>query len=316
MTDPHTKHVAKARNELPMQTTCRDSHESDLRRIYSRYEELLSYHRATDLDALVLSLVRSLGNGSKSPLTIRYLPIDEYQDINEAEHQLIILLARNASKLLVVGDDDQSIYSWRGADPSIIRNFKVDFSKGDVLILEESNRCTGHILKGAVNIASKDPGYLAKSLRSARGEGSTIKVLMSSSEKREAYWISQKIAENLTKGTWQANHTVVICKRLDLAQTLVERFARDHVKSAFWRSTGPLADIEIQQVLACLRVITNRSDDLAVRTCLETRLAFGIGSADIRQLRQEAEKAGVSLWEILTESAKHRSLSKWTRSLH
>lgn len=103
----------------------------------------------------------------------------------------------------------------------------------------------------------------------------------------------------------------MICKRLDLAQTLVDRFGHDHVTSAFWRSTGPLADIEIQQVLACLRLIANRSDDLAVRTCLETRIALGIGSVGIRKLRMEAERANTSLWEIVTKSDNY-NLSKWT----
>ena len=83
-----------------------------------------------------------------------------------------------------MGDDDQSIYGWRGADPSIIRTFQSDFSEGKVLILEESNRCTEHILKGAVNIVSKGTGYIAKSLGSAQGEGERIRILNSSSEKR------------------------------------------------------------------------------------------------------------------------------------
>ena len=101
-----------------------------------------------------------------------------------AEHRLILLLSRNTSKLLVVGDDDQSICGWRGADPSIIRTFQSDFSEGKVLILEESNRCTEHILKGAVNIVSKGTGYIAKSLGSAQGEGERIRILNSSSETR------------------------------------------------------------------------------------------------------------------------------------
>ena len=129
--------------------------------------------------------------------------------------------------------------------------------------------------------------------------------------RREAYWISKKIAENLAKGTWLAERIVVICKRLDLAQTLVDRFGHDHVTSAFWRPTGPLADIEIQQVLACLRLIANRSDDLAVRTCLETRIALGIGTVGIRKLRMEAERASTSLWETVTKSYNY-NLSKWT----
>jgi DNA helicase-2/ATP-dependent DNA helicase PcrA len=303
--------LAKADNIFPCEMICFDTRAIDLRRIYSRYEELLSYHRATDLAALVMNLVRSLASDYKSAPTIKYLLVDEYQDINKAEHSLILLLSRNTSKLFVVGDDDQSIYGWRGANPSIIRTFQSDFSEGKVLILEESNRCTEHILKGAVNIVSKGAGYIAKSLGSAQGEGERIRILNSSSETREAYWISHKIAENLAKGTWLAERTAVICKRLDLAQTLVDRFGHDHVTSAFWRSTGPLADIEIQQVLACLRLIANRSDDLAVRTCLETRIALGIGSVGIRKLRMEAERANTSLWEIVTKSDNY-NLSKWT----
>jgi DNA helicase-2/ATP-dependent DNA helicase PcrA len=181
--------LLKANNRLPNEM---DENGSDvmLKRLYERYELLLTYNKATDLGGLVVKAVRSIFKNYRP--NVRQLLVDEYQDINRVEYRLIQLLARDADGLFVVGDDDQSIYGWRGADPSIIWDFENTFKGAKIESLEDSIRCPEHILKGALGVVSKCSNYKHKSIHSARGEGSKIHILRSSSEIAEARCILRK----------------------------------------------------------------------------------------------------------------------------
>src|SRR5439155_20198532 len=117
-----------------------DNHSRMMKTIYERYEQLLRFNQAADLDSIVgkaIGLLPPVTTAADPTSYIKYLMVDEYQDVNECEHKLIHLLAKSASKIFFVGDDDQSIYGWRGANPSIIRGFQPDF-QGVVDTFEES----------------------------------------------------------------------------------------------------------------------------------------------------------------------------------
>lgn len=150
--------LLKARNTLPNEIQCVNTEAKMLKTLYERYEELLNFHRAVDLSGLIMKAVRILSLSGLNPeAKIRHLLVDEYQDINQSEFEFIQILAQKVESLFVVGDDDQSIYGWRGADPDIIGKFEQDFQDAEVEILEKSHRCTDNILKGAQAIVSKDP---------------------------------------------------------------------------------------------------------------------------------------------------------------
>lgn len=306
--------LRKTENKLPPETVPTNDSISNLQRIYTRYEELLAFNKASDLDGLVLRVLRVLPGvqSEADPASyIKHLMVDEFQDINEGERQLIHLLSRHASTIFAVGDDDQSIYSWRGADPTIIRNFSADFI-GQVEILQESNRCTNHILQGARVMVSNASGYIPKSLFSARGEGDQIRVLSSSSEIAEAFWIAREIARNVSAGEWSLAKIAIICKRLDLAEPLAKRLRREGINNIVWAPKGVMTDESVDEIMGYLRVLVDQSDNLAVRRCLESGSSRGVGRKGFAELRHIAESASQSLWSTMKNVANHPELRRWS----
>ncbi len=309
--------LRKAESRLPAEIVPNDDSTADMKKIYTRYEELLDFNRANDLDSLVLRVLRVLpGIEEESDPTsyIKHLLVDEFQDINEGERQLIHVLSQHASTIFAVGDDDQSIYSWRGADPTIIRNFAADFA-GQVEILQESNRCTDHILQGAKVIASNASGYIPKSLVSARGLGEPIHILSSRSENSEAFWIAREISGRLSAREWSLARIAIICKRLDLADPLVKRLRREGINNILWAPKGVTSDESVGEVMSHLRVLADQSDNLAVRRCLEGRSGAGLGKKGVTELRLIAESGKKSLWATAKDAANQPKLRKWSLAL-
>ncbi len=307
--------LRKAENILPDEVAVSptDKDTSDLKRAYGRYEVLLTFNRASDLNGLVTKVLRLLPKlkHEEDPTSyIKALLVDEFQDINEGERQLIHALSRHAEKLFVVGDDDQSIYSWRGANPEIIRNFAADF-RGQVDFLQESNRCTDHILQAAKAIVAEATGYIPKSLRSARGPGNPVQVLSSSSENAEAYWIANEISKRVSNHEWSLKDIVIICKALNLAKPLLDRFRREGLPAVLWTSRGIVYDEAVINIITHLRVLHDLGDNLALRSCIENASASGIGRKGLTELRRTAESTHESLWVTMRDVDKHPKLSRW-----
>lgn len=291
--------------------------EQPLGAFYQRYEELLDFNNAIDLDGLVLKVVRTLTSGN-SAICIHFndhLLVDEYQDINQTEYELIQILATNAASVFVVGDDDQSIYGWRGADPKIIRNFANDFNDGQVEILTRSHRCPGHILAGAYAIVSKDPLCIRKSICSSKGDGRSIRILFSKSWTVEAFWIIDWIKKYLSKDNTTPSDIVVLAKALNLADFLFGQLTSAGIRTAFWKSGGFLTDKDVLDILAHMRLVVDKDDNLALRRCLATKTGHGIGDVAQGKLRQIAEKTKSCLWEVVHNASKYQNLSRWQDQL-
>lgn len=305
----------KANNQLP-----NDVKAGFARDVYERYEELLEFNGAIDLNGLVLRVVRALSSGDANSFSNNAgqegnLLVDEYQDINRAEYELIKILAEGATSFLVVGDDDQSIYGWRGADPDLIRNFEQCFPNCQTELLKESFRCPGHILKGAYGVVSKDPNCIQKPLRSPKGNGPPIYILASKSWSVEALWITDWIKEYLSKDKTKPTDIVVLTKTLNLAEFLFGQLRREKIKATYWRSGGVLSDKNVLDILAHIRLILDKEDNLALRRCMKTPTGHGIGVTAERKLRRLAEKNKCSLWKIMTNSQEFDQLRRWTKSL-
>jgi DNA helicase-2/ATP-dependent DNA helicase PcrA len=308
--------LQKANNRLPNEILCINKQTRTLKKLYERYEELLNFNRAIDLDGLISKTVRVLhlsGFGYKPK--IRHVLVDEYQDINQAEFEFIQILAKNVDSLFVVGDDDQSIYGWRGADPNIIRRYQQDFQGAKVEILEESHRCTENILKGAQAIVSKDPNYQHKPLRSVKGEGSPIHILVSKSWTAEAIWIANWIRDSLSKDLYKPSKIAILCKTLKLADFLAEQLRIAGIDYVYWRSGGLFTQDVVRDILAHIRLIIDKEDNLALRRCMRTATGQGIGKTGISKIRRIAEKHLCSLWEVLINSDKYIEIQRWRRHI-
>lgn len=302
----------KANDKLPNGITSLDHQTLLLKKLYQRYEELLDFNRAIDLDGLVLKVVRVLSLTNPSYKSkIRHVLIDEYQDINQVEFNFIQILAKEVDSLFVVGDDDQSIYGWRGADPNIIRNFSKDFHNAQVEILEESHRCTEHILKAAQAIVSKDPRYQHKPMHSVKGEGSPVHIVMSKSWTVEAVWIAEQIKGILSDGLVKPSKVVILSKDLRLVDLLAEQLRIAKIDSVYWRSGGLFADDVVRDTLAHMRLLLNKEDNLAVRRCIETETGRGIGKTGMFNVRRIAERESCCLWEVLLNTNKYTELQRW-----
>jgi len=304
--------LQKANNKLPNEIFCVKKQDETLKRLYERYETLLQFNHAIELDGLIMKVVRALSpTGLGHDTGIRHVLVDEYQDINQAMFRFIQILARNVDSLFVVGDDDQSIYGWRGADPNIIRSFSKDFQGAQVEILEESHRCTGHILKGAQAIVSQDPGYQYKPLRSTKGDGSPIRILVSKSYTVEAVWIAKWIRESVSDGLFKPSKIAVLCKTLKLADFLPEQLRIVGIDSIYWRSGGLFTRDVVRDIIVHIRLLVDREDNLALRRCLHTKTGLGIGKTGIRQIRRIAEKHSCSLWDVMVKAAIFGKLHRW-----
>jgi DNA helicase-2/ATP-dependent DNA helicase PcrA len=304
--------LAKANDLLPC-----DIPDQPFQRFYQRYEELLDFNNAIDLDGLVLKVTRALLSGSSEPsqnVFEDHLLVDEYQDINKAEYKLIQILATRAESLFVVGDDDQSIYGWRGADPSIIRNFENAFQNARIEILEQSHRCPGHILAGAYAIVSRDPNCIRKTVCSSKGDGNRIHVLLSKSWGVEAIWIADWIKECVSRSSVNPSNIAVLAKTQSLADLLVDQLRIAGIDTVYWRSGRFFSDRNILDILSCIRLIVDKEDNLALRRCLMTTTS-GIGSAAETKLRLLAERNEWSLWEVVINYQKFEELRRWRGSL-
>ena len=155
-----------------------DCDEIQNKKIYERYEELLEYNNVQDLSGIILNCVSLLNVlGDMFDSNIKHLLVDEYQDINHTEYELIKHLTKGTESVFFVGDDDQSIYGWRGTDPQILHDFETDFDAALIETIEESRRCTEDILNGAIEIVSKCKIYYPKKLKSVKGKGEKINLL-------------------------------------------------------------------------------------------------------------------------------------------
>lgn len=309
--------LLKAKNTLPNEIRCMNTEARTLKTLYERYEELLNFHSAIDLSGLIMKVVRILSSSGFNPEgKIKHLLIDEYQDINQSEFEFIQILAKNVENLFVVGDDDQSIYGWRGADPNIIRKFEQDFQDAEVEILEKSHRCTDNILKGARAIVSKDPDYTPKRISSIKGAGSPIHILWSKSWTAEALWIADWIKDNLAKGLFRPRDIVILSKSPKLADFLAEeQLSRLGIDTVYWRAGGLFSQKIVRDILAHVRFIVDREDNLALRRCMKTPTGHGIGKKAVLQLRRIAEKDSCSFWEVLIEADRHTMLRTWRRCI-
>ena len=304
--------LQKADGRIPSEIIIRDKTTRILRAVYDRYEQILAFNGAIDLDGLVLKVVRALSDSSNIYLPQeRHILVDEYQDINRAEHRLVQILAQTAKSLFVVGDDDQSIYGWRGADPGIIRKFENEFEGAQVEILEESMRCPEHILQAALGVVSKDPAHRHNPLCSGKGPGNRVYLLDSSSETAEAWWIANWISRNVLADSTELRCIAVLCKRLDLAEDIVAYLKRRGISVTYWRSGGLFANENVREILWYARVLADRSDNLALRRCVMVRRGTGIGTVGMSELRRLAEREGLPLWDVLAKAKEYQQLGRW-----
>lgn len=279
--------ISKAKNDLVVpevfESQYKDGMNQVVARIYKRLQERLKAQNAFDFDDLLLYTYLLLKNHNDVleayQNRFKYLLVDEYQDTNHAQYVLTQLLAAKNRNIMVVGDDDQSIYSWRGADLRNILDFENDYPDAHVVKLEENYRSVGNILAAANAVIENNRNRKRKKLFTSREDGEKISVYMASDERDEGRWIASEIEKQHGKGI-PYDQIAVFYRTNAQSRMLEDMLLRAGVPYRLVGGTRFFDRAEIRDVMAYLNLVVNPSNDIAARRVINVPRR-GIGKTTI-----------------------------------
>ncbi len=271
-------------------------------RVYAEYERSLRAYQAVDFDDLIRLPVKLLEEHDEVAQRWRtrvwHLLVDEYQDTNRCQNRLLRLLTGERAAFTAVGDDDQSIYAWRGADVENLRQLQVDFPRLKVIKLEQNYRSTTRILKAANSVIKNNPKLFDKKLWSDKGHGDAIRVMACRDGEHEAEWVVTRLMAHKfeTRGKWQ---DYAILYRGNFQARAFEQQLRAH-KVPYVLSGGQsfFDKSEIKDVTSYLRLLANQDDDPAFLRASRTPKR-GIGNTTLEALGQAAGRRHISLFAAI-----------------
>ena len=273
--------------------------------VFKSYESILQRAGALDFDDLLLKAVVVLEHHPEARRAwserFRYLQVDEFQDTNAAQEQLVRLLAGPENNVCIVGDEDQSIYSWRGAKAGNMQRFIEHFPETKVVRLEENYRSTQTILDAAAGVVAHNRSRLGKTLQATKGAGSSIRFLESHDAGGEAEFISGEIAAGIRKEP--DAHVAVLYRTTAQSRALEECFRRLGIRYRVVGGFSFYQRAEVRDALAYVRLVFHPEDDVALLRVLNTP-PRGIGDKSVEALRKVAREHSTSLWNAIPEVAR------------
>ncbi len=271
---------------------------------YQNYQEYLLKHNFVDFDDLLFltnTLLENDQNFAKEQSSFyRYITVDEYQDTNALQYKILKNLCCVHENICVVGDDDQSIYSWRGAKIENILNFQSEFSNVKLVKLEQNYRSVGMILKTANNLISHNKKRLGKTLLCTKDEGEDVQILSSDNEKIESALVAKKTKELLNAGVY-AGEIAVLFRINALSRSIEEAFMKEKIPYKLLSGMRFYERLEIKDLICYLRILINPNDDLSFKRIIN-RPKRSIGEKALQNLEDHAQKRKISLFEALCES--------------
>jgi len=273
-------------------------------RIYEAYQNNIVENNLVDFDDLLMLTYRILDTHDalrkETSNRYKYIMVDEYQDTNELQFRLLELLASEHGNLCVVGDDDQSIYGWRGANIRNILEFADNFQSCKTVKLETNYRSTEPILKAANSLIEHNSTRLGKKLTSFKGDGPEVKLLHSLDESMEAKAIAHQIKELLDAGT-DPDEIAVLYRINALSRSLEEGFTKEGLNFKLIGGMRFYERAEIKDIISYFRVLANPHDDFSLLRIIN-KPKRGIGKASIEKLQKAAFEAHLSLYEYIEQS--------------
>jgi len=278
--------------------------ERTIARIYQRYNQALRAYNAVDFDDLILIPVTLFGTNpevlARWQRKIRYLLVDEYQDTNSSQYLLVSLLVGNRGSLTVVGDDDQSIYAWRGARPENMSLLKQDFPNLRVIKLEQNYRSTSRILRVANHLIAHNPHEFDKALWSEMGLGDPIRVIRCSSEDGEAERVATEILTDRIRFQRKFRDYAILYRGNHQARLLEIKLQQHQIPYKISGGSSFFAKTEIKDIMAYLRLIVNPDDDNAFLRIINTPRRQ-IGTSTLEALGRYASERHISLFAATAE---------------
>jgi DNA helicase-2/ATP-dependent DNA helicase PcrA len=296
--------ISRAKSELigPDEYRPRTYRQEVASRVYQHYQELLAANSALDFDDLLMAtarLFREHGEAlSKYQRRYRYILVDEFQDTNMAQYELLKLLSGKHHNLFVVGDEDQSIYSWRGADFRNIQRFRDDYPEAKVVLLERNYRSSQIILDAAKSVIALNVHRTPKELYTDKGQGLAITVFEAYNEQEESQYVVDEIQRLVAQGHGRTSDCAVMYRTNAQSRPIEDAFVWRGIPYKLVGATRFYERREIKDVLAYLRLIHNPYDNVSLARVINLP-PRGIGSKTIAQLEKWAGEMGVAIWDAL-----------------
>ncbi len=305
--------ISNAKNEMlePEQYAVRatgDFRKEKIALVYELYQKRLKENNAIDFDDIINYTIKILMDNidilEYYSNKFKYVLVDEYQDTNKSQFTLVTLLASKNGNITVVGDNDQGIYSFRGADISNILNFEKDFPGTKIIKLEQNYRCTGNILKAANSVIKNNEVTYKKELWTENDIGNLPKVYSATNEYDEGTYIAQQI-EHLKREEYYKYSDFAVLYRMNTQSRAIEDILRR--ENIPYKIIGGLKFYErkeIKDIIAYLRLIQNPSDNISLKRVINEPKR-GIGKTSLDKIEAISDNSGVSMYEIIENADKY-----------
>lgn len=298
--------ISNAKNELitpdKYEEKAGNFYERQVAKIYKAYQNMLRKNQSLDFDDLIMETIHLF---RRIPETLefyqrrfQYIHVDEYQDTNHAQYYLVKQLASRFQNICVVGDSDQSIYRWRGADIGNILSFENDYPNARVILLEQNYRSTKSILEAANKVIENNPSRKPKKLWTENDVGSKIKYFQANTEREEALFVTDKIHEYISEGSYQPNDIAILYRTNAQSRAIEDALIKSNIAYQMVGGTKFYDRKEIKDMIAYLRLITNPNDDLSFERVVNVPKR-GIGQTTVDRLRAYAVENDMSLYEAV-----------------
>lgn len=302
--------LAKNASLDPDQFKNENPDERKIARVYSSYNKILMKQQAVDFDDLLLLPLQLFNRHpqilAKYQKKFKYISIDEFQDTNAVQMKIACMLAHPQNNIMVVGDDDQGIYSWRGAEIQNILSFSSRYKNCTTVILDKNYRSTHQILAGAHAVVSKNRVRKLKEITAVAGNGDPIMHYKGDDEVDEAVWIVQKIADNYKQTSFKYNDHAILLRTNAMMRRYEEELRRKGIPYKVSGATSFFDRKEIKDIIAYLRFLANTSDELSLMRVLKVPNK-GITPSSLEVLDDFAALRKMSLWDAME---RHNELTK------
>lgn len=297
--------ISAAKNELitPQQYEQKigDYFEGIVAKVFTMYQKKLRNNNALDFDDLIMTTIQLFKEVPEVldfyQRKFKYIHVDEYQDTNRAQYMLVRMLGDAHHNVCVVGDSDQSIYRWRGADIANILNFEQDYPQSVTIMLEQNYRSTANILNAANSVIKNNTGRKPKNLWTSQGEGAKIAHYQAESEHDEGYFITREIKKNYDQGKQYQNHAILYRTNAQ-SRVIEEILIKSDVPYQIVGGTKFYDRKEIKDILAYLRLISNPRDDISLNRVVNVPKR-GIGDTTLAKIDTAAIERDQSMFEAI-----------------
>ncbi|WP_265365479.1 DNA helicase PcrA [Staphylococcus epidermidis] len=299
--------ISNLKNELKTpedaQKEANDFHSQMVATVYKGYQRQLSRNEALDFDDLIMTTINLF---ERVPETLeyyqnkfQYIHVDEYQDTNKAQYTLVKLLANKFKNLCVVGDSDQSIYGWRGADIQNILSFEEDYPEAKTIFLEQNYRSTKNILNAANEVIKHNSERKPKGLWTANSGGDKIQYYEAMTERDEAEYVVKEIMKHQRSGK-KYSEMAILYRTNAQSRVLEETFMKSNIPYTMVGGQKFYDRKEIKDLLSYLRVIANSNDDISLQRIINVPKR-GIGHSSVEKIQTYALQNNISMFDALAE---------------